>query len=351
MSGPVSCGDVGPLFSSLLVHQQASPTLSDLPTQRKHIAWFNQIEDAITDHPYGRNALPLEPVEKRFRHGHWIERREKVAAALLASGAGQQRIERFAKCGSECIVEVSVDGQHARLKANYCGDRFCEPCCQARAAKMFHQVMSAIGRERVKFLTLTRRDDGRSLIESLDHLRKSWTNLRGMKFFEDNVQAGAYAIEITRGSTGSGWHVHIHALIVANWVAYDEWVAGWSKATGGSTGVYIKPAREKERDVAYVCKYATKGIDPAICDDHEATVECIIALRARRLIGFLGDWHNLTYPGIIGPKIHYVSMGRLGAVAAACRAHQTWAVQVVEMLGRQFDWVGDVPQVNPSGDG
>lgn len=335
--GPVSATSPGPLFSSLLVHQPTSLEQLATVNPQKAPHWSDDLEVDHTPHPYDRYLPPLHDDEKRFRHAHWLERRSKVIAALRKSGASAQRIERVEKCGSDCVVEVNQDGTKARLRANYCGDRFCDPCCRARGKRFFNALMSVIGQQEVKFFTFTRRDDGRDLIKSLDHLREAWVRIRQQNIWTKNVRASAYVVEITRGESGDGWHVHIHMIAIANWVSQADWVSSWKEATGGSTGVWISATHNTARDVGYVCKYATKGIDPAICEDHESTVEAIVALRARRLIAFTGEWFNLDISQNYRTTDIWKPVGRFVAVADASRRNQPWALGIFRMLGRGLD--------------
>lgn len=259
---------------------------------------------------YDRYIAPLSKPEEWFRHSGWKATRDKVHAALCSSGAGRDRIERFEKCGSDCIIQRHSETGEIRLLANYCGDRFCTPCCTARGHRIERELLKLATGRQLKFATFTRRDDGLPLLEALDHLRASWRRLRQQAFWNKNVNAAAYAIEITRGKSGTGWHVHIHALLDARFLDQRVWSENWKLATGGSPVMHIRAVIDTKRDVAYVCKYATKALHPSVLKDKESTVEAMIALRGRRLVGTLGAWHDLDISGIIGPKEGWVAIGR-----------------------------------------
>lgn len=336
-TGPVTSstpGDIGPLFSSSLDKQQSNADHVKVTKKGPVRIEFTDVEIDHSYHPGDYYIPPLSIAEEIFRHSGWRETRRRVGEALHSSGAGRTRLERFEKCGSDCIWEYNAELEKYRLRANYCGDRFCTPCCNARGAKIEHELLTLAVGAGLKWTTWTRRDDGKPLIESLNHLRESWSRLREQKLWKENVSAAVYVVEITRGDSGSGWHVHIHAILQSKFVEQRDWSKAWGLATGGSPVMHIRRVTESKKDVAYMCKYATKALHPSILRDKESTVEAIIALRGRRLIGALGKWHGLTEVGIIGPKEGWVKVGSHDRIVADALRGMEWAIGALRSQNR-----------------
>lgn len=330
--GPVAGGDAGTLFSSSLDKQQTTldcrtvEPIEDLP------AAVTLPDFDPTPHWGDHYIAPLSRAEEIFRHSGWRATRAKVNRALRSSGASAARVDRFEKCGSDCIIEEHVETGDLRLRANYCGDRFCTPCCNARGARIERELVKMATGQALKFATFTRRDDGSDLISSLNHLRASWHRLRQQHIWLDNVTAAAYAVEITRGEKGTGWHVHLHALLVSRFVDQRDWSAAWCKATNGSPIMDIRAVKDTKKSVRYLCKYATKSLHPSVLHDHDSTCEAMIALRGRRLVGTLGDWHKLNICEDYRTKEGWVRKWRLDDVETAAFRRAAWSASVLHRL-------------------
>lgn len=327
--------DAGPLFSSSVHPQQTSSDQASLEPTKKLPSWAEGLEIDHSPTPYDYYVPEPSARETDFRHSGWKAARERVIAALRAARVSAGRVERFVKCGADCHVEVSEDGKMFRCNAHYCGDRFCVPCATARAARVRKELHRIIGDQPVRFLTLTRRDDGSTLDESLRHLRESFSRLREQSIWIENVRASVYAIEITRGRSGAGWHVHAHVLAMGRWVDQRDWVAAWKVASGGSIIVDIRKTDSSTQGINYVLKYATKGFDQSVLKNQESIVEAMIALRGKRLIGATGEWYNADLKGDYEPKISWKRVDRLDAIVYAAERREKWAIGILQALRRR----------------
>lgn len=281
---------------------------------------------------------PAEAIETVFRHGEWLEDRRRVLAALRASGCPASRIDRFDGCGSDCIVEFSPEHKRHRVRANFCGDRFCVPCCRARAAKARAKLVTACEGRRPLFITLPIRSKPQSLNDALDHLLKSFEKLRRCRLWKKHVEGGAYVVELKRGERSGEWHPHIHAVCVGSFMPQADLSAAWHRATGDSFIVDISRARDDKRAVGYISKYITKGWSDEILKVFDDVVECICALRGRRLLGTWGCFRRLDLGDQLLDSGRWIKVGRLSAIVVAAHAGEEWARGVFRSLGRS-EWI------------
>jgi hypothetical protein len=279
------------------------------------------------------DPIPADDVETSFRHGRWSEGREKVIDALTAANVPASRLERFKCCGGGCVVEFSPSlGKH-RVRANYCGDRFCEPCVKARSLRVRKSLLEWTQGETVRFLTLTLRGTDQPLQAVLSRLLSCFVKLREWKFWQSGVRAGAAVVEITRGGKGDHWHVHLHALLIGQWIDQRQLSDAWKKVTGDSSIVDIRPIRSNKDGVEYIAKYATKGWTWAILENPEWLLECIIALRGRRLFLTFGEWYGRQQILCKAGPADWKVVGRIGVIFAAAVAGEEWARAVFRSLG------------------
>lgn len=252
----------------------------------------------------------------------------------MRHGASDARLNRFDECGSSCTVEWSPVLQRYRMVARMCGDRFCEPCCRSRAAKVRRKLERAIGTAWPLFITLTIKPDDRDLGQLLDHLLKSFRRLRQQAVWKGAIDAAAYFVEIKLGSGSGRWHVHMHALAVGAFIPQKELSAAWRRASRGSFIVDIRRCKDADRSLSYVTKYCTKGHDAEVANDLAAFAECVSALAGRRLCGTCGAWRNLRDE--VEPddqaKPGWHRIERLAVILAAADRGEAWARVVVDQI-------------------
>lgn len=236
---------------------------------------------------------PLSKMEKAFRHGGWLLERARVREALVRAEVSAARLERFDECGSDCVAEYSPSRSKYRLRACYCGDRFCLPCCRARARRVENSLRQMIGNCTPLFITLTLKNSDEPLRKILDHLIRSFAKLRRCQTWSENVKAGAYVIEIKKGLGSRLWHVHLHVLCLGKMPWKTELSDSWRVSSEGSYIVDVQRCFKSEKAIGYVAKYATKGWTAEVTRDRDALLECMCALRGRRLFGTFGAWRSV----------------------------------------------------------
>jgi hypothetical protein len=276
---------------------------------------------------------PASDIETAFRHGSWEEDRERVMQSLAAANMPTNRQEKFRHCGSQCVVEYSREAGKYRVRANYCGDRFCLPCSTSRSKKVKEELVALCKGQTVRFATFTLRASEDSLQTVLDHLLASFKRLRRQKIWLKSVRAGTAVVEITRGKNGTHWHVHLHALLIGTWLDQRALSAGWELASNGSTIVDIRVVRDAEIGVGYVAKYAGKGWSSQVLSNPEWLLECVISLRGRRLLIDFGDWYARDEQLCKVRHFDWKRVGRLDLIYADAIAKKPWATLLLGALG------------------
>lgn len=264
--------------------------------------------------------------------------RAKVIEALTKCEIPSHRLERFIHCGGNCTVEVASDGSRHRLRADYCGDRFCDPCQRSRSMKIQESILRAAAGRDLRFVTLTLEPMHAALSDQIDHLLKSFVRLRETRVWSDNVDAAAYFIEFTRGKSGLQWHVHAHALVSGSYIPQPALKSAWERASLGSYIVDVRQVSSAKRGAAYVAKYAGKGFSQDVLDDPDALQEAILALRGRRMLSMLGDWRSIDPENPKEEQVKWTSVGSLDQVVNAAQRGKEWAIGVMKSLKRDVRW-------------
>jgi hypothetical protein len=252
---------------------------------------------------------------------------------MVKAGISAARIERFDHCGSDCCIEATQDGKKFRVRANHCGDRFCEPCSNARGAKIREKLKTMMGTEECSFLTFTLQASTDGLIEVLNHLLASFTRLREQKTWKKKMLGGAAFVEITLGAKKDHWHVHLHCLCLAGFISGRVLSDMWRSASRGSWIVHTRPVKNAEQDANYVGKYATKGWNPDVLNDEQRLIECMVALRGRRLLMTFGKWRKIEEEGPLKERYTWVKVASLTSAVEAAARKEAWAVGLLAAIG------------------
>lgn len=336
---PAHPPDSGLFFSSLDPQQTNPDRAKALKPRYKHVAPGQKDFDRLAEKEAYR-LPPATAAETLFRHGGWLGDRKRVRRALVAANCPSRRLERFDECGTDCVIEYSPTLQKHRVRASYCGDRFCVPCSNARAAKYRPGLIERCRDKRVRFVTLTRRGDQENLSACIDHVYRSFTKLRSCRLWRSCVTGGAAVLEITRGKDGSHWHVHLHCLVIGSYIDQRRLSDAWRVASGGSFIVHVREVKDHEAGVYYVSKYLTKGFDRSVVSDPDALIECVCALRGRRVLATFGEWHGADVELDHFDPRDWKRVARFDEVAAASLRRQPWALAVCQSLNIWFEGRG-----------
>lgn len=188
------------------------------------------------------------------------------------------RLDRLRACGhtavdgSGVMVRMTPGSSGSSCRAGFaglatCGSVWACPVCAAKVAAErageLGAVLTAAGEagHQVAMVTLTvRHRQGQSLRQVWGAVTKGWSRVTSGKAWRSDqrrygVQGWARAVEVTHGA--SGWHVHVHAVMVYDGTDYDahalgasmwsRWSAGIEKAgfdaVAGSGGLDVQVSR------------------------------------------------------------------------------------------------------------
>jgi hypothetical protein len=220
-------------------------------------------------------------------------------------------------CASYLVFNDYFTVEQLKLvKAHTCKQHLLCPFCAARRAGKFvaknlpkvEKVLSE--RPRIAaMVTLTVRN-GPDLQERYNHLRRAYKRLnqrrrdalKGRTSTEWAKVAGAItSYEFTKRGEETGWHPHIHALVLLNdYIDQAKLSEEWHAITGDSFVVDIRKITAKPSaggvDIASglleVCKYALKFADLSL----EDTWHAYTVLKGRRLVDCFGVLRGIVIP-------------------------------------------------------
>jgi hypothetical protein len=330
---------------------------------------------------YENIVPPATPEETHFRHGHWKERRDKVHAALVATGASIWVLNRFEECGSGCTVEWSKEENRVRLCASYCKNRHCEPCMKAKGNKIAANLRNRLAKDRghtYRFITLSLKhtntplpDQKRRLYAAFKKMRETdaWKHgtataeaLRGEKdqakrehrkrrtrkqiiaelgsqgqvggaaTFECKWQDPKKFYKDKRGVLHHGdglWHPHLHIVSAGHYIDKYDLSKLWHQATGDSYIVDIRALKE-EKDVAhYLSKYVAKGTTPEVWNNPDKASEWIAAARSIRTCMTFGTWRGYALTKSSSTATDWKPIATYNQVLAAARNSEEWAIGIM----------------------
>lgn len=320
------------LFSSQLDPLQTNRGLPDVARQRSRPLSPSEKDFEKKAAREAWRLQPAEPEEVTFRHSGWADERRRVRDAMGAAGLPAARLERFDQCGANCVVEFSKKANRHRCRATYCGDRFCKPCCGARGHQVKRNVMKWLEGRSVRFVTLTLRHSKDSLWKCLARLIKSFSMLRDRIVWKDSVTGGVGLVEVKRGSNSDLWHPHLHVLCVGGWIDATALREAWHDITGDSWEVKVLAVNDHGRAADYVAKYATKGWTAEVARDRDSLIECLLALRGKRLCLTFGEFRKLEPESDVDAPDDWNRVGRLVDIRRAADRGEQWAIGVFVSL-------------------
>ena len=242
----------------------------------------------------GNSALPVSPYY-RFRHSSWQPLRAKIYDALACLPPGSTRRHVFSQCGSGAWVARSRnDPDQFKFVPDHCHDRFCIPCARSRSLTIQDNLSTHLNAPPYRFLTLTLRRRHDPLAVTIDRLLRSFRRLRSRLLWRERVRGGVAFLEITRGSTGTTWHVHLHAILDGSYIPQPSLSATWKDITGDSPIVDIRLVREPRAALKYLAKYVTKPFGASVTSNRLHLQELILALADRKLLYAFGTWHRFN---------------------------------------------------------
>ena len=102
--------------------------------------------------------------------------------------------------------------------------------------------------------------------------------------------------------------------------------------TGDSFVVDVRAVSDVRGGASYVAKYAAKGWSREVSADHDSLIECMTALRGRRLISCVGSWRGIDKRDATADVDDWTRVGRLDEVIESAGRQEAWAVGVLRSL-------------------
>ncbi|MCD6130565.1 MAG: protein rep [Candidatus Hydrothermae bacterium] len=210
---------------------------------------------------------------------------ETIAQKLESQGL-HDYAEKLRRCHQRwTVLRCKQCGRRYRFPER-CKLRFC-PNCQHFLSKKRQQDLEWWVRmlKQPKHVVLTVRNAGELTPDYIKWVKKCFSRLRRRRFAK-GWKSGIYSIEVT--NEGRGWHVHLHALIEAQWIDAKELARQWADIVGQDFAiVWVKDARGKET-VKEILKYAVKGNQVAEWTPEEVA-QYVRSVEGVRLFGRFGS--------------------------------------------------------------
>lgn len=298
--------------------------------------------------PVYRPPQPATAAETEFRHGFWKVKRRKVLAVMRDISESPRAIDAMECCGSECVVEYSVEAKKHRLKANYCHNRHCEPCMRAKGNKLAGNLRRRLEKEpegRYRFITLTLKHSNDPLRVQIKKLYASFKKLRNKPFWKKSQRGGAACLEVKWKEKTKKWHPHLHIISEGEFIDKHDLSRGWHSATGDSQIVDIRALKNCKDAAHYIAKYVSKGTNSEVWNDTSAAQEWISSLKGVRFCMTYGKWRGYKLTATTESVKDWKPIWTLQGLHNAAREGREHALMLLcQLEGWKMDDEADQPR-------
>lgn len=273
-----------------------------------------------------RQRKPSHQVsEKHLWQGNLFESgrlfKDSIVAKLYSIGHGDIA-EKLGYCHSQKLRLTCNGCQKVVTVFNRCDQFYC-PCCTPRLANERREAVEWWVKEvgQPKHVVLTKRNSMVLTDKEVEAIKKEWNRLRRSKFAKKKTfwwwdpekelikpikhwkppigeartitsqpwRGGFYSLEVTNEKRG--WHLHIHALVDADYIDCRILSYMWNKVTKGEGYIVkVKDCRGKGY-LQEVTKYAVKGSELAGWSPKDI-VSFIEAFKGKRTFGVFGSLYG-----------------------------------------------------------
>lgn len=233
-----------------------------------------------------RNRIPL-PEYLSKKHAERV-RLKREYARLFEDANEVSLATTLRDCHEAHVMACCRDCKGHWYVLHRCRQRVC-PICSSKIFRKRARFLQVAARtaKHPKLITLTQpliKDNPR---QGIDNLRQWFRTLRKHPCFA-SVKAGAYTIEVV--PKPEGWHIHLHALVDADYIPYQQLWSAWKTITGNDVPqTDIRSAAAPEAQ-AYVAKYCSKSAAMYLQD--KTIVDWYFATKGMRLFVTFGAWYN-----------------------------------------------------------
>jgi hypothetical protein len=300
-----------------------------------------------TPHTPARRARTITNEERKFRHSHWHERRDRVMEAMNNANVSANRLESFATCGCGCQVEWSETLQRHRARANFCRDRHCEPCQAAKASRIRQNLQTQLkdaARNSHRFFTFTLAHTDDPLAQQIARLYAAFKKMRRSTLWKKTQVGGCFMLEVKlvapknttrRDGTPSKpleWHPHLHVVSAGGWINIDELKNLWHEITGDSWCIDVRLLPRSNDVAGYISKYVTKGTSATVWQHPHLAAEWIKASKGVRTCATYGSWRGLRLTKAIAIATDWIRVGSLVELISRSRSCEENAFHILMSL-------------------
>ena len=230
------------------------------------------------------------------RARHYL--RKHRYAARFASRGLHDIASQLRDCQETEVLICCQNCGHHRYIVDRCRLRVCPLCSFERSRERARYIVELTKQMQYpKMLTLTMPVWRGVPQEGIKHLRRNWNRLRKVPCMS-KVRGGAYQIEVK--VKDRGYHIHMHAILDAPFIPYQQVFSAWRSLLGTQAPqVHIKAA-STEREREYCAKYAAKAAD--FYSHPDAVVDWYEATKGQRLFATFGAWYNVKLEDLLNDE-------------------------------------------------
>jgi len=226
-----------------------------------------------------------------------IREKHAIADALEASGH-HETAEKLRSCHEKKELVFCRRCAKTWYVVIHCRQRICPICSYQTAWQRAIALIELAKRTKhPKLITLTISRWKGSPRNGIVFLREAFNALRKTPLFK-NVKGGAYQIELKRKP--DGWHIHLHALLDSPYIPYQHLFSRWTEIVGQCYAAVWISAAKSEKEIAYVCKYASKAAGFEGTPDD--AVAWWAAVKGSRLFTTFGDYYSIKLDELLNDK-------------------------------------------------
>lgn len=280
------------LDKTLMPLTQSFPVL-DQPSSGP-VEWLPSDNDGFLP-PFDLSDLPPFPsssekgskvTDHQGNLWHGTDIHARSVATKLREFGRLDLAEALEHCHTDSLNLVCKGCKSVKTVWNRCDLFYCARCQPRLSRERKERVKWWVNEIRQpKHVVLTMRNAKQFTREYVKHFKESWARLCRMKIAK-GWRGGFYSFEVT--NEGKGWHLHLHALIDANYIDCRELSMAWARANR-DTGYIVKVKDARSSDyLREVTKYAVKGSDLASWSGKDIA-EFIDGLTGFRTFGVFGS--------------------------------------------------------------
>lgn len=198
--------------------------------------------------------------------------------------------EPLIRCHTQATIKLCTGCYDPKVFYNRCENFYCPSCAKRLANDRRKSVEWWTAHvTQPKHVVLTARNTETFNAQTVRKFKEAWGKLR-RRSFAKGWRGGFYSLEVT--NEGKGWHLHLHALIDANYIDSARLAAVWAECIGQDFAIVkVKDARQGDY-LRELCKYIVDGNQLASWTPEQIR-DYIEAFKGQRTFGVFGALYKL----------------------------------------------------------